>query len=361
MGLFDESDSDNDAATSSYNASEAVGDDNEDEDPLDAYMKSIESTNNSSTIVPAAAPSSSTSDASLTASKSKSNKDKTNFGGGRLDVDAEDEATSHWEIVAPVTSSSSSNENGSGTAATRGGTSNLLLDKYYDATKMPGQTTTTTAAAWEKSAVEAHSGMSNTFVRAGSGVRGGIIDKGKKYNEKRKNGNGDQADYDDDGDNDDDIDDDDIMQDYNKLQKVKEEQHLLMLHQEVDPLERIDHKLIRYEAFERVFYHPTNTSAGHAWRKEHDVVCSPSSFDPILGFGELSGSSSSSCLGGGMDGENRHESSTASAAVFPEELLRAIAQSGYDSPTLVQSQTLSVALSGRDALITVRSCLRYCV
>jgi len=57
-----------------------------------------------------------------------------------------------------------------------------------------------------------------------------------------------------------------------------------------------------------------------------------------------------------MDGENRHESSsTASAAVFPEELLRAIAQSGYDSPTLVQSQTLSVALSGHDALITVRA------
>jgi ATP-dependent RNA helicase DDX42 len=33
-------------------------------------------------------------------------------------------------------------------------------------------------------------------------------------------------------------------------------------------------------------------------------------------------------------------------------LVRAIAKCGYDSPTLVQSQTLSVALSGHDALIT---------
>lgn len=38
--------------------------------------------------------------------------------------------------------------------------------------------------------------------------------------------------------------------------------------------------------------------------------------------------------------------------LFPEELLQAIATSGYDSPTLVQSQTLPVAISGHDALIT---------
>jgi len=31
-----------------------------------------------------------------------------------------------------------------------------------------------------------------------------------------------------------------------------------------------------------------------------------------------------------------------------------IAKCGYDLPTLVQSQTLSVALSGHDAVITVR-------
>jgi hypothetical protein len=273
MGLFDESDSDNDTATatSGYNASGGGDDDNEEEDPLDAYMKAIESTNNSSTMVPAqAAPSTSTSDASPTTTTTRNN-DKTNFGGGRLDVDAEDEATSHWEVAPP---SSSSNENGRGTDAARD-SSNLLLDKCFDATKMPE----TTAAAWEKSAAEAHSGMSNTFVRAGSELGG--IDKGKKFNEKGKNGNGDRADYDDD----DDTDDDDIMQDYNKLQKAKEEQHLLMLHQEVDPLERINHKSIRYEAFESVFYHQTNTSAGHAWRKEHDVVCSPSAFIQSLASG----------------------------------------------------------------------------
>ncbi len=86
-----------------------------------------------------------------------------------------------------------------------------------------------------------------------------------RKNRRVKDGNDDKADYDDD-----DTDDDGIKQDYNKLLKAKEEQRFFMLHQEVDPLERIHRELIRYEAFERVFYHPTNTSAGHASRKEQD-------------------------------------------------------------------------------------------
>lgn len=115
-----------------------------------------------------------------------------------------------------------------------------------------------------------------------------------------------------------------------------------MLHQEVDPLEKINHNTIQYSPFNRVFYKPSNTDMGKGWREEHEVVCTPSHFDPVLGFGEL--------LGGDSDDDNAH--------VFPEELVRTIAKSGYDTPTLVQSQTLSVALSGNDALITVR-CLFY--
>ena len=38
--------------------------------------------------------------------------------------------------------------------------------------------------------------------------------------------------------------------------------------------------------------------------------------------------------------------------MFPEELIKRIAKSGYDSLTLVQGQTISVALAGRDGLIT---------
>lgn len=289
MGLFDESDSDNDAANNNTGGDKAnaggYDDDEEEEDPLDAYMNSLATT--------------------------KIDNAGAGGGGGRLDVDAEDEATSHWEVA------------GVGPARGSTGTSKLLLEEY-DANKVPAATTATAKTSWEKSAAEAQYGMSNTFVRAGTGLgEGGVV-----------------------ADDEADTDDDDNM-DITKLRKAKEEQHLQMLHQEVDPLERIDHKSIQYGAFERVFYHPTNTPAGHAWRKEHDVVCSPPNFDPILGFGELGGGS------GSVSGEDGgRESST---AVFPEELLRAIAQSGYDSPTLVQSQTLSVALSGHDALITVRS------
>jgi len=119
-----------------------------------------------------------------------------------------------------------------------------------------------------------------------------------------------------------------------------------MIHQEIDPLERVNHNKIKYENFRRAFYTAPNTDMGRMWRKEHEVVCTPP-FDPILGFGDLvdgGGDGYGDGYGDGRKGEGN--------AVFPEELVRAIARAGYDSPTLVQSQTLSVALSGRDALIT---------
>mmetsp|Transcript_33318 Transcript_33318/g.71999 ORF Transcript_33318/g.71999 Transcript_33318/m.71999 type:complete len:93 (-) Transcript_33318:774-1052(-) len=59
-----------------------------------------------------------------------------------------------------------------------------------------------------------------------------------------------------------------------------------MIHQEIDPLERVNHNKIKYENFRRAFYTAPNTDMGRMWRKEHEVVCTPP-FDPILGFGDL--------------------------------------------------------------------------
>ena len=310
MGLFDESESDEDTAKAkighaSLNVHDRV--EEEEEDALDAYMKSLEA---STDIMPSLP------------------KNNATFGGGRLDVGAEDEATSHWEVARP-----SSNDDVGVTEKE----SNSLLDKF-DARKLPVSEATTSAAStpWEKTlaAQEAHTFMSTTFVPAG----GKMGDPGKNFF---------ATGHEHDEDNDHGYDTDDDMKDVAKRQKEKEEQQQLhMLHQEVDPLDRINHDTIRYDAFERVFYHPFNTPAGHVWRKEHDVVCTPSTFDPILGFGELGGD-------GGASGVSSGDRKS-STAVFPEELLRAIAQSGYDTPTLVQAQTLAVALSGKDALITVR-------
>jgi len=251
MGLFDESDSDNEVPTTANDTME-----DEEEDPLEAYMNSLNDNDNAT-----------------------SSNNNNNCGGeGRLDVEAEDEATSHWNIDKPKVNGSSS-----------GG---RLLPKHEDTNgKQKAESTT----------------MSG-FVRAGGNNKQPSQDNTQQpVNNEEK---------------------------FTNLKEVREYQKQ-MIHTEIDPLESVNHSSIQYNTFNKIFYKSNDTREGHAWRKEHDVVCTPSNFDPILGFGELSGSE----------------------GVFPEELIRTIAQSGYDAPTVVQSQTLSVALSGNDALITVSYCI----
>lgn len=272
MGLFDESDSDEEPINSANNvANDGNGggdDDDEEEDPLDAFMSTL-------------------SDVPTSSNRNASN----SSGEGRLDVDAEDEATSHWEI-------------GTKSKMNAGVSSdNRLLPKHKDDNEgVDGNCSTKTPQ------------VMTGFVRAG----------GKKQSSKNSNDHLKNV-LDDDGGEEDNFD---------NLQSIRSHQQQL-LHSEIDPLEKVNHKSIQYNAFNRIFYKPTDTQSGHAWRKEHEVVCTPSNYDPILSFGELGPSRN------GSDG-----------IVFPEELIRTIAQQGYDSPTLVQSQTLSVALSGNDALVT---------
>ena len=271
-GLFDESDSDDDGAVPAGAAATLAANDDEGEDPLDAYMNSL-----------AAAPAAADSAPAVTQ-------------GGRLDMDAEDEATSHWEVTA-ATSASDTHQGLLPPPEDRG-------DRYA------------TASAKEAAAREARAAMSNTFVAVG----------GSNSGKKRQQAPGEHPQQPDGHDDD------------------EEEAKRRQAHEEVDPLEHINHGDVRYAPFQRAFYRPPDTAEGAAWRREHEVVCAPS-VDPVLGFGELS------VDGGGAapaDGEEER------GAVFPPALTTAIARAGYDAPTLVQSQTLAVALSGRDALITVR-------
>lgn len=248
MGLFDEESSDDERTPS---AAQGTCDDYEDdEDPLDAFMNSLDDN---------------------TAARTQTEKSSS---GGRLDVEAEDEATSHWN-VAPLKQNEKS----------KLADSKKLLDCHQDADYYDSQA----------SGNSARIAMSNTFIRAGANTKSSR--RGTKH----------------------------VLDEYDNEDRIQKHQQRI-LHQEIDPLDKISHDGIKYSAFRRNFYSPNNTSAGVAWRKQHDIVCNPSNFDPILGFGEVE--------------------------IFPEELLQAIATSGYDSPTLVQSQTLPVAISGHDALIT---------
>ena len=295
MGLFDESDSDEDdkRPPSCTNINGGIigssggieGEEEEEEDALDAYMKSLD-------------------DNGPTAK----NNNASGGGGGRLDVEAEDEATSHWEVATK----SSSKVN-----------TTLLPKHEHDISSQD----INNSKGFTKSvnSMEAHG-----FVRAGATTKA-------QSSASQTNINNDMNNEDDDDDQ------------FTNLNKVREHQ-VQLLHSEIDPLDKINHSTIQYNTFNRIFYKPSDTKEGHAWRKEHDVICNPSYFDPILGFGELSSTNNANnVVVGGGNGDSYNNG----GGVFPEELIRTIAQQGYDAPTLVQSQTLPVALSGNDALITV--------
>jgi ATP-dependent RNA helicase DDX42 len=92
-------------------------------------------------------------------------------------------------------------------------------------------------------------------------------------------------------------------------------------------LEQVEHDKMDYEDFTRVFYKYCDTAAGQEWRRQHHVTCNPQSFDPVTSFDEISD-------------------------ILQGPLRQVISKSNYVTPTPVQAQTLAVALSGRDAIVT---------
>ena len=96
-------------------------------------------------------------------------------------------------------------------------------------------------------------------------------------------------------------------------------------------LDKVQHSLVDYDAFEKSFWNSQTTTSqdtrqGHEWRKEHSITCHPP-MDPIYYLEEL-------------------------RDIFGSSLMDWCRQHNFTQPTLVQSQTLSVALSGKDAIIT---------
>jgi ATP-dependent RNA helicase DDX42 len=95
-------------------------------------------------------------------------------------------------------------------------------------------------------------------------------------------------------------------------------------------LEKVQHSSMGYSEFKKVLLpdgtNATSSSSGHAWRQQHSIMCVPP-LEPIWDFAEL-------------------------RDVFPEAIMEWISTNGFEKPTLVQSQTLGVALRGKDAIIT---------
>jgi ATP-dependent RNA helicase DDX42 len=207
MGWFDEEDDDDEEEEQQHAPVVHV----DEEDPLDAYMKSLDTDTGSSATVATRPP-----------------------RAGRLDLENEEEATSHWEEP--------------------------LRTKHGD------EDAHESAAKIESAA--SRQALENTFHRAG--------------------GN-------------------------------KQEPALT--------LTPIHHDEMAYPDFEKSFWTACDTSRGHEWRHQHQVTCSPGTVDPIVSFQECRN-------------------------VFGDGLFAKIERKGFTSLTLVQSQTIPVALAGMDALVT---------
>ena len=244
------------------NNNDGNDDDEEEEDPLDAYMKTLQDKDKKP------AKQNPNDDDTFTNTATAASK-----SGGRLDVECDDEATSHWVNKSESDNIKSTNNIASTTI--QEGESNK-----------------------QKQGTAFHT-MQSTFHRSS--------DQQQQQQQQQ--------------------------QDESSTMNTKD-------HRDVNiQLQQVKHDEMGYKPFEKNYLLPMsygvdtnninsarNTSEGHKWRKENQVTCHPP-LDPIYDFAEL-------------------------RDILPEEVLTWNATKNLTTPTLVQSQTLGVALCGKDAIVT---------
>ena len=257
-------------AVATNNNKEGEEEVDEEEDPLDAFMKTLDPTAAKST-----APRAS-----------------------RLDVENEEEATKHWEENDPAKDSNNNTLAGSTATAL--------------ASALDGQTNHDNEVdedGFIKRSALAKRALEETFHKAGN-------------NSQRQDATATATTNSDDEEG--------------AAAAAKKSKHIDI------QLQKINHAQMHYEPFEKVFWSPPPQSTNHnsnnnnnsqavdhSWRREHDITVHPPLVlaSPIYDFMELKD-------------------------VFDDALMKHIHKNGYHHPTPVQAQTLPVALSGHDALIT---------
>ena len=241
------------------NNNDGNDDDDEEEDPLDAYMKTLQDKDKKP------AKQDPNDDNNFTNTATAASK-----SGGRLDVECDDEATSHW-----VNKSESDN---------------------IKSTNDIASTTIQEGESNKQKQGTAFQTMQSTLHRSSDQKQQQQQDESSTMNTKDH-------------------------RDVNiQLQQVK--------HDEMGykPFEKNYLLPMSYEVNTSNINSARNTSEGHKWRKENQVTCHPP-LDPIYDFAEL-------------------------RDILPEEVLTWNAIKNLTTPTLVQSQTLGVALCGKDAIVT---------
>lgn len=261
------------------------GDDDDEVDPLDAFMN----------------------DLSKNSSSSKS--ERNTIRESRLDMDNEDEATAHWKI------------------------SKTLITKNDDIStegKDHDQSLSSSSSSPPPShtSMQAKAAMSSTFHKAG----------------QKKKSNSDGSDS--------------ISQGAGAITDKyleNDEEHY--------KLEKVNHNKRKYPSFRKMFlfgddFHGgerkrkrgNGTNFGRSWRQENEVSCSIDDIDPILLFQEYGGSIGNvdkSCTTSNTSTTDHHQE-----PIFAGEILGYLEKNNFKKATLVQSQSIPIALCGRDLIVT---------
>ena len=298
MGWFDDSDDEDDndnedvgrmrqiitgspeIRSTSINTTKDAENNESEEDPLDAYMKTLETAANTTSSVKkndtdhrGASCSGAAGDASTT---------------GRLDVDNEDEATSHWV-----------NTEGTNSTSVRNG---------KDASTSSDSISTSTNNAPDNTA----RGMASRALQRD-------FQKASDQQQQQQQQYNQQGDVD--------IKLQRVQHDQMKYAQIQKCLFSTTSHQDPNKNERNDENNNDANNNDITTTTSRNTTEGHEWRKENQVTCQPPTLDPIYEFAEL-------------------------RDILPEEVLAWNSIKNLTKPTLVQSQTMGVALCGRDAIVT---------
>ena len=298
MGWFDESDDDESDKKDSkqIEKEQNKSDVGEEVDPLDAYMASLSSNDE-------------------TKNANKTSKPKVE----RLDYENEEEATSHW------TTTSTSNPGGNNTVS--GGKYNDSAGTVPPMEENPSSLGVASIYTHSSTVVkEAAKSLSSTFHRAGVAPTTTHTMPGSLTMNKTKRAAANDLDaYDSDSNTD--------------LAPQKKQKDT------IEPLPAINHSEIHYEPFRRTFYDPhTNlcdkSISASSWRTEHSISVTTSSTDSTLPHPPS------------LTPLITPFKSTPLSNILPDAIVKYLTNNNLQKPTLVQAQTLPIALAGHDIIVT---------
>jgi hypothetical protein len=338
----------NDNGINSKQAKKEEGKENEKEavDPLDAFMDNLKSTAAIHT-----GPTTNTSTKDITQDDNALKRNEKNRNArviDRLDMENEDEATAHWQI--PTTPQQ--------TVATRPSEMNNATSSFNQPyTNRSNQNECYSSS--QTKYLQAKSAMESVFHKAGEKNMNTIIHSSSSMIDNNNGGD-------------------------HEKQQEKYKASLLVKNEREDnekehySLDVINHDKKQYPSFRKVFLtcrtiqqyltppqddNKNNNqdqliNFGRSWRKDNNIKCSIEDVDPILTFDQYGISlpfghdDAAAAAAAVVQGVSEEHDNDDDLPLFDSAILAYLNKNNFKTATLVQAQSIPVALCGKDLLVT---------